>query len=234
MENAMNRRLAVRWALILVGVSVAGWTAVGLGAETKTGSSGFGAGDRGVEKTEGSVVSTTPHSVDLKLPEGQITLDAPKGTAKRTKEIHNILSQLVPDDVVTVTWLERDGHKLIQKIEGRGTIEGTVTARTEVWVDVRPEKGAPQKLPFPWAGRTREEMAKLDQNHLKKIERLRVGDKVHVTWEISDAKRVADVRYLSKAPDDKTEHHTANQHKTQKHPQSYKKALSRARRMGRR
>jgi len=202
----MTSRLAVRCALLIIAVSAAAWAATGLGAEAKTGSGGFGSGADGVEKTAGTVVSTTTQSVDLKLSNGQITFHA----VKRAKEILFTIGQLAPQDSVTITWTQKDGRKWIQKIEGRGTLDGVVTARTDAWVNVKPDNGDPQKFLFPWAGRSPEEVAKLDQKVAKKISRARVGDKARVTWEISDAKRVVDVKYLSKAPAEKSKSHTAS------------------------
>jgi hypothetical protein len=40
----------------------------------------------------------------------------------------------------------------------------------------------------------------LDKNILKKISRANAGDKVRLTWEISEGKRVVDVKFLSKSP----------------------------------
>jgi hypothetical protein len=180
----------------MVAASAAVWVATGLGAEANTGSGGFGSNADGTEKTAGTVVSTKPQSVDLKLTSGQITFHAAKGA----KEILGTIAQLAPQDPVTITWTQKSGRKWIQKIEGRGTVEGVVFARTDVWITVKPDSGAPQTLVFPWAGRSLEEIAKLDQNLMKRISRAKVGDKARLTWEISDAKRVVDVKYLSKNP----------------------------------
>ncbi len=209
---------------------LAGWVATGLAAETKSGSSGFGSGADGVEKTAGTVVSTTPQSIDLKLTSGQITLHAPKSANKNAKEILAIIGQLAPDDSVTVSWTQKDGRKTIQKIEGRGTLEGVVTARTEAWVNVKPDKGDPQKLLFPWAGLTPQDAAKLDQKLMKKIGRTAVGDKAQLTWEISDAKRVVDVKYLSKAPAGKSQANTASKKPGHPNP-SPRHRLNQARRL---
>jgi len=220
--------------LLMVAASVAGWVAMGLGAETRSGSSGFGSGTDGMEKTDGTVVSTTPQSVDLKLTGGQITLHAAKSANKSTKEVLSIIGQLAPQDSVTITWTQKDGRKLIQKIEGRGTLDGVVTARTDAWVNVKPENGAPQKLLFPWAGRTPQEVATLDQKLLKKIARARVGDKARLTWEISDAKRVVDVRYLSKTPAEKSPSHAASPKKKPSHPgASPRRLLNQVKRLNR-
>jgi hypothetical protein len=71
----------------------------------------------------------------------------------------------------------------------------------------------------------------LDQNLLKKISRAKVGDKVRGTWEISDAKRVVGVKYLAKAPGNKTPSNAAAEHGPQHHTPSANGPLRRAKRM---
>jgi len=168
----------------------------------------FGSGAERGNTTTGKVVSTAAASVKVSSDKRDFTFYA----AKSAKDVLAIIAQLAPPDTVTITWTQEEGkksiqkkggRKSIQKIEGRGTVEGLVIARTDFGVAVRSENGALQRALFPWTGKTPEEVAKLDKSIVDRVNRAKMGDQIRLTWEISDAKRVADVEYLGTAPSPK-------------------------------
>jgi hypothetical protein len=215
------------WAAIL---GAAACLATGLdagAAESKKAEPKFGSGAEGVNTTTGRVISTASQSVELKSDTTQVTFYA----TKTSKAILAIVGQLAPSDNVTITWTQKDGRKWIQKIEGRDTVEGLVTARTDLGIVVKPDNGDPQNLLFPWAGVPKEDVAKLDQKALKRASQAKVGDRVRGTWEISDAKRMVDVKYLAKAPGNKSSSNAAGQRSSENHTPSVNGLLRRARHM---
>ena len=159
-------------------------------------SEGSGSDRGGAEKTTGAVVSTKELSVELKASGSQHTFYA----AKRDQAIIETIGQLAPQDNVTITWRQKGGKKIIEKIEGRGTLQGTVTARTDFWIEVKPDKGAPQRFTPAWVGGAPAEGGGLDKNTLKKMLRAKPGDKILLTWEISEGKCAVDVKVLVKGP----------------------------------
>jgi hypothetical protein len=157
-------------------------------------SEGVGSDKGKAEKTSGTVVSTKELSVDLKADGSQHTFYA----AKRDEALIETIAQLAPQDNVTITWRQKGGKKMIDKIEGRGTLQGTVTARTQYWIEVKPDKGAPQRFTPAWVGGSPAEGGGLDKNTLKKMSRAKPGDTVLVAWEISEGKCATDVKVLAK------------------------------------
>jgi hypothetical protein len=178
------------WAVLAASV------AVDSSAPAYGDSEGSGSGKGEAEKSSGSVVSTKAQSVELKVDDNQLTFYA----AKTAKGIVETIGQLAPQDNVTITWRQKSDKKWIEKIEGRGTLQGLVTAKADTWIEVTPDKGAPQKFMPAWVGGAPADGGGLDKNMLKKISKSNAGDKVRVTWEISEGKRVVDVKVLARAP----------------------------------
>jgi hypothetical protein len=96
---------------------------------------------------------------------------------------------------------------------------------------VVPDNGGPQVVYFPWAGATPEELAKLDKKAMKQISRVKVGDEVRMTWEISDAKRITEMKVLERAPGQKNPRAAAKQGHLHYSGPSAAGIIGRARRM---
>jgi hypothetical protein len=189
--------------------------------------SSFGSGAEGVNTTTGKVVSVGPLSVELSGDGRNVTFY----TTKKSSDIVPLLSQLAPPDNVTITWAQKSGRKWIQKIEGSDTVEGTVAVRNDLGLVVVPDNGGPQVVYFPWAGATPEELAKLDKKAMKQISRVKVGDEVRMTWEISDAKRITEMKVLERAPGQKNPRAAAKQGHLHYSGPSAAGIIGRARRM---
>jgi hypothetical protein len=162
--------------------------------------SAFGSSADGVSTTTGTVLSTAAQSVDLTSDGRRMSFYANKAAKDTLALIH----ELVPSDKVTITWTQKDARKWIEKIEGRGSVEGNVTAKTADGLEVTPENGNPQRAWFPWAGLSSEDAAKLNATTTKRMNRVKVGDRVQLTWQITDAKRAVDVKVVGKAPTNKS------------------------------
>ena len=150
--------------------------------------------------TTGTVLSTAAQSVDLSSDNRRTSFYANKAAKDTLALIHD----LVPSDKVTISWTQKDARKWIQKIEGRGSVEGFVTAKTDDGLEVTPDSGYSQRAWFPWAGLSTEDAAKLNASATKRLNRVKVGDRVQLTWQISDAKRSVDVKTVAKAPTNKS------------------------------
>ena len=149
----------------------------GTGLEKSDSKSSFGSGAVGENRSTGSVVSTKELSVEVTLDGGNLAFY----TNKHVKTIVTTLAQLAPGDNVTITWNEKNGRKWIKKIEGQGTVEGKVIARTDLWATIKPAKGDPQQLLFPRLTPSAEELAKVDKNAQKRISQMKFGDTVQAT-----------------------------------------------------
>jgi ferric-dicitrate binding protein FerR (iron transport regulator) len=143
--------------------------------------------------TKGVVVSITDFTATLKLDSGeQVVFHAPKSKQLTVREV----SQLVPGDEISVAWIEEEGKKWIQEINGRGTVEGVVTGLGDRWIEVTAEGRRAAKFIPPWRGGNPSEGGGLDKEVLKKLGRVRVGNRVLLTWEMPEGKRVVDVKVL--------------------------------------
>lgn len=233
MKRSMTIRIAL-WGAVVGMVTNLGMGLEAQAAESKKGDSrksesrsAFGSGVEGVNTTTGKVASVAGQSVELQSDTGKLTFQA----NKTSKAILATISQLAPPDKVTITWVQKDGRKWIQKIEGRDTVEGIVTGRTDLVVEVKPDNGAAQRILFPWAGVSPQQVAAMDQKLVKRVGQVRVGDKVRLTWEISDAKRAMDVKYLAKAPGHQPPPKAGVQKGAHHHAPAAKGALKRAKRL---
>ena len=78
-----------------------------------------------------------------------------------------------------------------------GTVVGTITAKGEVWIEVKAdgeEKGR-RYLPH-WRGGLPKDGGGLDKDMLKLIKGLKVGQRVRLEWEFEERPRVVKVEVL--------------------------------------
>lgn len=161
----------------------------------------FGSGKDGVSRTSGTVVSIAGQAVELKFEGSQLTFHAPKGS----KALLETTAQLAPDDNVTIAWTQKDGKKWIQAVEGRGTVQGLVTGKTNALIEVKPEAGKAQRFSLVGPGGMPPTAGTPEAAVLKRLARAGVGDKVRLTWEITTAgKQAVDVKFLARAAEAKS------------------------------
>lgn len=159
------------------------------------------AGER--EGTRGVVVSTTDFTATLKLGSGeQVVFHARKSKQLAVREV----SQLRPGDEITVAWIEEEDKKWIQDISGHGTIEGVVTGLGDRWIEVTAQGKPAAKFIPPWRGGNPSDGGGLDREVLRKLGRVRVGNRVLLTWEMPEGKRVTDLKVLESSEREETKH----------------------------
>jgi hypothetical protein len=142
------------------------------------------------------VTATTDLSLTLKTASGEeLTFRVPETNKLTILEV----SQLNPGEEVRVVWIEEEGQRWIQDIVGRGIVEGVVTGLGDQWIQVAQEgKPAVRFIP-PWHGGNPDQGGGLDKEVLRKLGTVRVGDRVALTWEMPEGKRVVDVKVLQPA-----------------------------------
>ena len=118
----------------------------------------------------------------------------PKDGGGLDKKMVEKLKELIVSNRVRVKWEYEERHRvvdvqtLIPKSK-RGTVRGTVVNKGKNHVDVKPADGGPVERYLPhWRGNG------LDEDVLRQIAPLEVGQKVSVRWEYDERKRVLSVR----------------------------------------
>ena len=144
------------------------------------------AGERGGNKTKGTVVAITEGALRLVVDEKIVTFRVPR----RNKIIVREVSQLNRGETVTVTWVAEADQKFIRDIDGRGTLVGKVSAKGETWIEITPGDGKPQRFRPRWIGGNPSEGGGHDKEMLAAIRRQKVGATVALTWEMPEGKRV--------------------------------------------
>jgi hypothetical protein len=149
-------------------------------------------GDEEGSKARGIVVSVEEGVLKLKSGDRTATLRA----APDNKLARHEIAQLSPGDVVTVTWVAREGEKWVTDVSGKGTLVGTVTRIEENTITVTPEGGKPQKFIPPWIGGMPADGGGPDKGVVAKIRKQKVGSKVKLTWDLVEGKRVVDIEVV--------------------------------------
>lgn len=142
--------------------------------------------------TKGTVISASEGSVKLKVGDATATYVAGKEDVVAKLEV----SQLVPGDVVTVTWAwyAETRTKVVKNIEGRGTVVGKITGLGDRWIEITPKGGKAQKFRPCWVGGNPADGGGPDKEMLKILGRQKVGHKVALTWEMPEGKRVVAIK----------------------------------------
>jgi hypothetical protein len=154
------------------------------------------------QDARGVVTATTDLSLTLKTASGdELTFRAPETNKLTILE----LSQLRPGEEVGVVWIEEEGQRWIRDIKGKGIVEGVVTGLGDRWIQVAQEGRPAVRFIPPWLGGNPDQGGGLDKNVLQKLGTVRVGDRVALTWEMPEGKRVVDVKVLQRAAGGRTE-----------------------------
>lgn len=108
------------------------------------------------------------------------------------------IKQLITTNRVRLKWKFNehlrvlDIHMIIPA-KKTGMTSGIIVARGKSWVDVQPLKGPRERYLPHWIGGMPSEGGGLDQRMLKKLKPFKVGDKVNISWEYSERKRVINI-----------------------------------------
>ncbi len=147
------------------------------------------------QDARGVVTATKDRSVTLKTASGD-TLTFRVAEANKLTALE--VSQLNPGEEIGVVWVEEEGQRWVQDIAGRGVVEGVVTGLGDRWIQVAQEGKPPVRFIPPWHGGNPDEGGGLDKEVLRKLGTVRVGDRVALTWEMPEGKRVVDVKVLKR------------------------------------
>lgn len=148
------------------------------------------AGEDALRKTAGTVVSSSEQAVKLEADGQTLVFTVPKASHLAVLEA----SQLVPGDNVTITWAPDGDNKLVRKVDGRGTLIGTVSRLGENWIEVTPANGKPQRFVPRWVGGNPADGGGFDKEMVRLIREQKVGAKVALTWEMPEGKRVVGLK----------------------------------------
>jgi hypothetical protein len=153
------------------------------------------------QDARGVVAATTDLSLTLETAAGEeLTFRVPETNKLTILEV----SQLNPGEEVRVVWIEEEGQRWIREIDGRGIVEGMVTGLGDRWIEVaQADRPAVRFIP-PWHGGNPDQGGGLDKDVLRKLGTVRLGDRVALTWEMPEGKRVVDVKVLRRAAGEKT------------------------------
>ena len=118
----------------------------------------------------------------------------PKDGGRLHRKMVEELKELIVSNRVRVKWEYEERHRVVDvevltPKSKRGTMRGTVVGKGKNHVDVKPADGGPVERYLPhWRGKG------LDQDVLRQIAPLKVGQKVSVRWEYDERKRVLGIR----------------------------------------
>lgn len=113
-----------------------------------------------------------------------------------------LISRLFGGNRVHVVWrfVERPrivSAEMIVPKERAGRVTGTVLARGDAWIEVKPDAADPPDRFRPhWIGGMPDAGGGLDRAMLLKLSHVRVGDRVKLRWEYEERKRVVEIERL--------------------------------------
>jgi len=123
----------------------------------------------------------------------------PKDGGGLDKKMLQKIRKLIPSNRVRVKW-EFEERPRVVEVETlkpkskKGTVRGTVVAKNENSIDVKPLGKGPVERYLPhWRGGNPSAGGGLDKKVLQQLAPIKVGQKVTVKWEYEERKRVVDI-----------------------------------------
>jgi hypothetical protein len=106
--------------------------------------------------------------------------------------------------LVSVGWAADEKKDPEKKDEPKkGTVVGTLTAKGEIWIEVRADGEVKGRRYFPhWRGGKPAEGGGLDKKTLETFRSLKIGSRVRIEWVFEERPRAEKVELL-KAPEEK-------------------------------
>ena len=74
-----------------------------------------------------------------------------------------------------------------------GEVVGVVTAKGDIWLDVKPERGETERYLPRWVGGSPREGGGLDRRMIRKLREIGLGDRVRLRWVFEDRRRVVEI-----------------------------------------
>lgn len=133
------------------------------------------------------------------------------------KETLAAIKKLVLTTLVSVTWEMQDNQRRIVSMKSlpfdgkTGTVSGTVLAKGENWIDVKPKDGLTERYMAKWIAGPPNAEGKpqgggLDKDLLKAIAALKIGSTVEVKWFADERKRLDTLTVISEPATPTPEH----------------------------
>jgi serine/threonine-protein kinase len=115
------------------------------------------------------------------------------------------ISGLVSPNRVSLTWRLQGGHRRIVDVRmlppggDKGTVVGTVAAKSMQWIEVKPDDGPPERFMPRWVGGMPHEGGGFEKELLVALLTVNVGDRAKLDWVYDLRKRVVAVKRLPRA-----------------------------------
>lgn len=111
------------------------------------------------------------------------------------------IRKLVVPNRVNLTWQMEERPRIVNVTvvapkEKSGTVVGTLTAKGETWIEVKPADGVPERYWPQWIGGMPSASGGFDKTMLATFAGLKVGDKVNVSWKYDERKRALEVHVV--------------------------------------
>jgi hypothetical protein len=145
---------------------------------------------------EGILTTKGDDWIEVKADDGEAErYSVPVG--KDGAEIASAVRRLPTANRVRVEW-KLDGEPTIVRVstiapeKKSGIVEGTIVAKGEEWIDVKPDGGGPVERYMPrWVG------GGLERPMLDTLRKMtKTGDRVRVKWQYEERKRVVDIERI--------------------------------------
>ena len=120
---------------------------------------------------------------------------APKDGGGFDKDMLKTIAGLRVPGRVELVW-KMEEHRRIVTVKAlepqtkEGTVQGTVAAKGETWIEGKPADGPAERYTPRWTGGMPKDGGGRDKAMLEAIAKLKVGDKVTLKWMFDERKRV--------------------------------------------
>lgn len=127
------------------------------------------------------------------------------------KAILEAIKKLIVTNLVEVTWEMQENTrriisvKMLTSDQKAGTVSGTVVAKGEAWIDVKPKDGPTERymakwVPGPLNAEGKPSGGGMDKDMMKAITALKIGSTVDVKWAADERKRLDTLTVTAEPP----------------------------------
>ena len=113
-----------------------------------------------------------------------------------------VIGKLLVNNRVQLAWITQEQLRIVSVTPlvpptKTGVVEGTVTAKGDTWIEIKPKKGKFAARYTPqWLGGLAKNGGGFDKDILQALTELNVGDQVGVKWQYDGQNRVAEIWQL--------------------------------------
>lgn len=121
------------------------------------------------------------------------------------------IKKLMLANLVSVTWEMQENQrrivtvKMIISDQKAGTVSGTVVAKGDAWIEVKPKEGPTERYTAKWVPGPAGEDGKpkgggMDKEMVKTIATIKIGSTVDVNWTADERKRLESITVTAEPP----------------------------------